>query len=132
MQVVRVVAGVLVRDRRVLAAKRAAGTREAGLWEFPGGKVEPGEDDASALVRELLEELGVTVVTGAVLGESEHAYAHGVVRLVALHCTLVVGEPAALEHEAVRWLSVDELESVTWAPADVPLLLQVRAVMRGS
>ncbi|MDP2305831.1 MAG: (deoxy)nucleoside triphosphate pyrophosphohydrolase [Pseudomonadota bacterium] len=129
MTVLRVVAGVLVRDGRVLAAKRAPGTREAGLWEFPGGKLEPGEDDATALVRELAEELGVVVLAGELLGVNEHAYAHGVVRLAALRCTLVSGEPAALDHEALRWLGPHELESVDWAPADVPLLHAVRALL---
>lgn len=129
--VVRVVAGVLVREGRVLAAKRAQGTREAGLWELPGGKLEPGEDDATALVRELQEELGVTVAAEGLVGVNQHAYAHGVVRLVALRCSLLAGEPAALEHEALRWLGPDELGSVEWAPADVPFLETVRGLLGG-
>ncbi len=131
MSVLRVVAAVLVRDGRVLAAKRAAHKREGGLWELPGGKVEPGEDDATALIRELGEELGVIVTVGAALGESEHAYGHGVVRLVALHCTLVTGEPTPLDHEALCWLGPHELESVPWAPADVPFLAALRALLGG-
>jgi 8-oxo-dGTP diphosphatase len=127
--VVRVVAGVLIRDGRVLAAKRAAGTREAGLWEFPGGKLEPGENDATALMRELREELGVTVLVGAHVGVSEHAYAHGTIRLTALACTLVDGEPAALDHAELRWLAPDALGEVEWAPADVPFLDAVRALL---
>jgi 8-oxo-dGTP diphosphatase len=128
---VRVVAGVLVRDGKVLAARRALHKREGGLWELPGGKVEPGEADAAALVRELGEELGVRVEVGAVVGESEHTYAHGTVRLVALRCSLVEGEPAALEHAEVRWLGAEELGTVEWAPADVPLLEGVRGVVGG-
>lgn len=127
--VIRVVAGVLIRDGRVLAAKRAAGTREAGLWEFPGGKLEHGEDDATALVRELREELGVTVLVGAAVGVSEHAYAHGTIRLVALACTLVDGEPAALDHAELRWLAPAALGTVEWAPADVPFLETVRGLL---
>jgi 8-oxo-dGTP diphosphatase len=127
--VIRVVAGVLIRDGRVLAAKRAAGTREAGLWEFPGGKLEHGEDDATALVRELREELGVTVRVGAAVGVSEHAYAHGTIRLVALACTLVDGEPAALDHAELRWLAPAALGTVEWAPADVPFLETVRGLL---
>jgi 8-oxo-dGTP diphosphatase len=126
---VRVVAAVLVRDGRVLAARRAEGKREAGLWELPGGKVEPGESDADALVRELREELGVTVSVHGPAGENEHAYAHGAVRLVALRCTLVAGEPQALDHAEVRWLAADALDTVVWAPADVPLLPGVRAAL---
>lgn len=131
MTVLRVVAAVLVRDGRVLAARRAAHKREGGLWELPGGKVEPGEDDATALARELEEELGVTVAVGAAVGESEHAYGHGVVRLVALRCTLVAGEPAALDHDALLWLGPEELAGVTWAPADVPFLGTIRQILGG-
>ena len=127
--VIRVVAGVLIRDGRVLAAQRAAGTREAGLCEFPGGKLEHGEDDATALVRELREELGVTVRVGAAVGVSEHAYAHGTIRLVALACTLVDGEPAALDHAELRWLAPAALGTVEWAPADVPFLETVRGLL---
>ncbi len=126
---IRVVAAVLVRDGRVLAARRAPGRREAGLWELPGGKVEPGEADAVALARELHEELGVIVEVGATVGESEHAYAHSAVRLVALRCALLRGEPQALDHAEVRWLAAHELDTVEWAPADVPLLVGVRGVL---
>lgn len=126
---IRVVAAVLVRDGRVLAAKRAPGKREGGLWELPGGKVEPGEDDATALARELEEELGVHVAVGAALAENHHAYGHGGVHLVALACTLVSGEPRALDHAELRWLAADELDEVEWAPADVPLLGAVRGVL---
>lgn len=119
---IRVVAAVLVRDGRVLAAKRAAHKREGGLWELPGGKVEPGESDADALVRELREELGVEVRVEGPVGESEHAYAHGAVRLVALRCALVSGEPRPIDHAELRWLAADELGTVAWAPADLPLL----------
>lgn len=127
---IRVVAAVLVRERRVLAAQRAPGKREGGLWELPGGKVEPGEDDATALARELHEELGVRVIVAEHLGEAEHTYAHGAVRLVAMRCTLADGEPRALDHAALRWLSADELLDVAWAPADVPLLDAVRAALK--
>lgn len=125
----RVVAAVLVRDGRVLAARRAPGRREALLWELPGGKVEAGEDDAAALVRELDEELGVRVRTGGVVGESEHVYDHATVRLVALRCWLEHGEPRAIEHAAIRWLSASELTTVEWAPADVPLLPAIATLL---
>jgi 8-oxo-dGTP diphosphatase len=117
----RVVAGVLRRDNKVLAARRPLHKREGGLWEFPGGKVDPGETDAEALVRELREELGVTVSVGAHVADSVFAYAHGTVRLVALACG-TDEEPVALDHAELRWLGLDELDSVEWAPADVPVV----------
>lgn len=126
---IRVVAAVLVRDGRVLAAKRAAHKREGGLWELPGGKVEPGEADGDALVRELREELGVTVRIDGPVAESEHGYAHSTVRLVALRCTLVEGEPRPLDHAELRWLDAASLATVDWAPADVPLLASVRELL---
>lgn len=128
---IRVVAAVLVRDGRVLAARRAAHKREGGLWELPGGKVEPGESDADALVRELREELGVEVRVCVPVAEHEHTYAHGVIRLVALRCALVKGEPRALDHDELRWLGGDELDAVPWAPADVALLMVVGGILRG-
>lgn len=122
----RVVAAVLVREGQVLAARRPPHKREGGLWELPGGKVEPGEDDATALVRELREELRIEVAAGAALAVSEHPYSHGVIQLVAVACRLVSGEPFPVEHSELRWLSVEELDTVVWAPADVPLLAAVR------
>lgn len=125
----RVVAAVLHRDGRVLAARRPAHKSQGGLWELPGGKVEPGEGDATALERELAEELGVRVAVGATLAQAVHTYPEKTVRLVALACTLVRGEPQALEHQALRWLGSAELHLVEWAPADLPLLPAVRALL---
>lgn len=123
----RVVAAAIVRDGKVLAAQRGPHGRQPLLWELPGGKVEGGETDAEALVREIREELGVGIAVEAPLGESEFAYAHGRVHLVAYLCRVVAGEPEAREHAALRWLGAGELGSVEWAPADVPLMGAVGA-----
>ena len=131
MRQVRVVAGAILRDGRVFAARRGPGQRQAGLWELPGGKVEPGESDAAALARELEEELGIQVEVGGHLDENLHQYPDLAVLLVALACRLPAGEPQPTEHDAVRWLGPDELDAVVWAPADVPLLDAVRAALRG-
>jgi len=125
----RVVAGVLVEGGRVLAAQRPAHKSQGGLWELPGGKVEPGESDALALARELREELGLEVAVDQALGESTHAYPAGTVVLVALRCRRVGGQLVAHEHQALRWLAADELDSVTWAAADLPLLGAVRSML---
>ncbi|MFZ5480750.1 MAG: (deoxy)nucleoside triphosphate pyrophosphohydrolase [Myxococcota bacterium] len=122
----RVVAAVIVRDGRLLAALRPAHKREGGKWELPGGKVEPGEADGDALAREIAEELGVVARVGAPLAVS----IHGDVELVALRCE-IAGEPVAREHDALRWLSRDELHEVDWAPADVPLVASLSAELGG-
>lgn len=113
-----VVAAAIVRDGRVYAARRPLHKREGGNWELPGGKVEPGESEVDALVREIAEELGCVVRPDARIGESRV----GDVRLCAYRCALVAGEPALTEHIDARWLGASELGLVRWAEADVPLL----------
>lgn len=124
---IAVVAAALVRDGRVLAARRSAPHRLAGGWEFPGGKLEPGEDAVTALVRECREELGVTVTVGA-----ELATATGDGIELALHAaTLTGGTPRPLEdHDELRWLDVDSLHDVEWLPVDLALLPAVAAHLR--
>ncbi len=127
--VLRVVGAALFRDDRVLAARRGPDRPQAGLWEFPGGKVEPGETDAVALARELREELGLEARVGARLGESSFTRPRGDLLLVVYRCE-ADGEPQLTEHDAVRWLSADELDSIAWCPPDLPLLDAVRAALR--
>ena len=122
MKTVRVVAALMVRDGLLFAARRSPERREGGLWELPGGKVEPGESDQAALTRELREELGIEVEVGAFVAEATHAYAHGSVTLVGYRCMLVAGEPVLRDHDAARWLAGPEMDTLDWAPADLPLL----------
>ena len=125
----RVVAGAILHGGRVLAAQRGLHKSQGGLWELPGGKVEAGESDTAALVRELREELGITVRVGICLGRHRHAYGSRTIELVAYRCRVVGGEPLATEHEALRWLDGEALHTVTWAPADIPLLEAVRRAL---
>jgi 8-oxo-dGTP diphosphatase len=118
-----VVGAAIVRDGRVLAARRSAPPELAGQWEFPGGKVEAGESERAALVRECREELGVDIEPGERLAEA--TIRPGLV-LRLYRATLLTGEPAALQdHDELRWLGADELDSVPWLPADRPLLPHV-------
>ncbi|MFI7541013.1 (deoxy)nucleoside triphosphate pyrophosphohydrolase [Actinoplanes sp. NPDC049599] len=120
-----IVAAVIVTAGRVLACERAAPPEVAGRWEFPGGKVEPGETDAQALARECAEELGVRVAVGDRVGP-DVPLAHGRAVLRVFTVTLLNGdEPRALEHTAMRWLSADELDSVPWLPADRPIVAEL-------
>ncbi|MET3428782.1 8-oxo-dGTP diphosphatase [Actinoplanes tereljensis] len=117
-----IVAAAIITDGRVLACERSAPAEVAGRWEFPGGKVEPGETDEQALARECVEELGVRVEVGDRIGP-DVSLAHGRAVLRVFAVTLLGGDqPQALEHTAMRWLSADELDSVPWLPADKPIV----------
>jgi 8-oxo-dGTP diphosphatase len=118
--VAAVVGAAIVRDGRVLAARRTFPAEAAGRWELPGGKVEPGETPEAALVREIREELGCAVeVTGWLPGEVGIGERHVLTVAVA---RLVDGEPVPHEHDEVRWLARDELGEVDWLEPDRPFL----------
>jgi 8-oxo-dGTP diphosphatase len=130
MTVLRVVAGAIVRDGQVLLARRSPEMALPGCWELPGGKVEPGESDAEALERELLEELGVRVAVGPHLGTSRARAGARPMDLVAYRCTLLRGSPRPLEHDALDWVGPEALDPRQWAPADVPLVAPLREALR--
>ena len=119
------VGAALIRDGRVLASRRTEPPGLAGLWEFPGGKVEPGESDAQALQRELREELQVEASVGAQLGDDLPIGDTAVLRVYL--CALVSGEPALVDHDEHRWLAASELLDVAWIPVDLPLVEALRA-----
>lgn len=121
-----VAAAILVKDGKVFAARRRPGAHLAGFWEFPGGKVEVGETAEQCLVRELQEELNIVVRVGEYIGENMHDYGIKVVRLVAYFVEHVSGNLELMEHDEMRWLPLDKLESVEWAPADIPLVESYR------
>lgn len=125
---VAVVGAVIVRDGLVLCARRGPGGATGGLWEFPGGKIEPGEAPEAALEREILEELGCRVRVGEEVTTTRHAYDALVVTLSTYWCEVVAGEPEPSEHEEVVWLAPAELGGLAWAPADVPAVDLVRSV----
>ncbi len=122
---IRVVAGVVMDAGQVMIARRQARLRMGGLWEFPGGKVEPGESDEAALIRELQEELNVVVQVHEFLGESTHDDGRGPLILVAYRCTIVSGDMKLQDHDAVRYVGPNEFEQYEFAPADIPLLAVV-------
>ena len=133
LEVVQVVGAALVSGDRVLVAQRSGGPYD-GCWEFPGGKVEPGESDVSALVRECREELGVDVVPEAFLGEVvlDGVVAGGEPGTSTLRVwwgRISGGELVAREHEELRWLGATELDDLDWIPADRPLLPAVRDLL---
>jgi 8-oxo-dGTP diphosphatase len=126
-KVQQVVGAAILRDGRVLAARRTRPATAAGRWEFPGGKVESGESPEQALVREVAEELGATIaVTGWLAGEAPIGLAH--VLTVAV-TTLVDGDPDPTEHDEIRWLSAAELGDVDWLEPDRPFLPELRGIL---
>ncbi len=122
-----VVGAAIVRNGRVLAARRTAPDAAAGRWEFPGGKVEPGETDAGSLVREVDEELGVHIRVESWLAGEEPIGERHLLR-VAL-TSLVRGEPTPTEHDRVRWLGADELDHVDWLEPDRPFLAELSSLL---
>ncbi|RBY95982.1 NUDIX hydrolase [Blastococcus sp. TF02-8] len=131
--VVQVVGAAIVDGNQVLVARRAGGTYD-GCWEFPGGKVERGERELDALVRECEEELGVTVVPESFLGEvvldgAVGGGPPGASTMRVWAARLAGGAPVAHEHSELRWVGVRELDGLDWIPADRPLLPAVQALL---
>lgn len=129
MKRLRVVAALLVRPGpQFMATQRPAGAARGGLWEFPGGKVEPGETDAQALVREIREELGCEIAVERFLAVSTHRYPELEVELALYQCRLVSGEPTPAPHsaQALTWASSEELARLDFAEADLPFLPLLR------
>ena len=123
----QVVGAAVIRDGRVLAARRTTPEAAAGRWEFPGGKVEDGESPETALVREVAEELGVTVAVRRWLaGAAPIGTAY---ELVVAGVDLGTGAPHPVEHDQVRWLGPDELDDVDWLDPDRPFLPELRSLL---
>jgi len=123
-----VVAAVCIEEGRVLLSQRKTGTHLAGAWEFPGGKVEPGEDPRDALRRELTEELGIVVWVGAPVEVTFHAYETKDVLLLFFEVTRVAGspEPRPLDVADVKWAASADLRDADFPAADVAVLASVR------
>jgi len=121
LDAIRVVAAVIRHGDEILACRRRPGISSAGLWEFPGGKVEPGETPEDALAREIREELGIDIRVGALIDRSTTALDSG--RLIDLACYEARAETLptqSLDHDELRWLRPPGLGSLAWAAPDLP------------
>ena len=112
-----VVAAIIVAGRRVLATQRGIGEWK-DYWEFPGGKIERGETAGQALQREIREELDIDISIGRLLTTIDFDYPNFHLKMHCFLCGILSGHPRLIEHEAARWLSLAELHSVNWLPAD--------------
>lgn len=122
---INVVGAVLTRGQTILAARRSSTMSLPGMWEFPGGKIEPDESPEQALLRELDEELLCSAEIGEHVETTEHEYDFGIVILTTYYCSLVGAEPRLTEHSEIRWVQATELDQLEWAPADVPAVERV-------
>lgn len=125
-KITEVVAALIWEGNRFLACQRPAHKARGLLWEFVGGKVEPGESREEALVRECREELAVTVETDEIFMEVTHEYPDITVHLTLFHVRIAEGEPQKIEHHDIRWLTVDEIDQYEFCPADEEILLRLR------
>lgn len=127
---IEVAAGVIFRDDKLLIAQRCAGAHLEGLWEFPGGKRRPEETFEACLVRELREELGITVEVGQLLERLTHRYPEKRVHLEFFRCQWKGDEPQALGCAAFQWIAREELETYTFPAADQRLIQRLRSDWR--
>ncbi|MDD3181076.1 MAG: (deoxy)nucleoside triphosphate pyrophosphohydrolase [Opitutaceae bacterium] len=129
-----VVCAVIERDGCVLLAQRPGHKHPALKWEFPGGKIEPGENPVGAIIREIHEELGCTLVVGRALPRFQHTYSHVTIEMIPFVCRLAPGspEPHPHEHIALIWVPLSRLKSYDLAAADLPVVDSIAAAMPDS
>lgn len=125
MKTVKVVAAIIIHNNRIFATQRGYGDFKDG-WEFPGGKIEPGETPQQALVREIKEELDTEIEVGDYLETVEYDYPNFHLSMDCFFCTIKMGDLVLREHEAAKWLTVETLYDVDWLPADKVIIEQIK------
>ena len=118
MKTYHVVAAIIVQGNKIFATQRGYGDHKDG-WEFPGGKIEAGETPEQALIREIQEELAMTIAVKRHVVDVSYDYPEFHLEMACYLCSIAEGEPHLLEHEAARWLATADIDSVDWLPADV-------------
>ena len=128
MKKIEVVAAIIVHEGKVFATQRGYGDFKGG-WEFPGGKIEPGETPQEALKREILEELDTEISVGKLIDTIEYEYPNFHLSMECFLSEVISGELVLKEHEAARWLTKGQLNEVKWLPADVTLIEKIRKIL---
>ena len=133
MKTVKVVAAVIcdsIKEKKLIFATARGYGESKGQWEFPGGKIEPGETPQEALVREIKEELDTLISVGDLIDTVEYDYPSFHLSMDCFWCEVIEGELKLLEAEDAKWLNKGELDSVQWLPADITLISKVKAFMK--
>jgi mutator protein MutT len=120
------VAAIWNERQQILIDKRRQHGLHGGLWEFPGGKIEPGETIEACIKREIMEELGIVVEVGDRLITIDHDYSKFTVRLYVHHCRYVSGEPQTIECDEIRWVTLDEIDQFTFPQANAQIIAALR------
>ena len=128
MKTVKVVAAIIIHDNKIFATQRGYGEFKDG-WEFPGGKIEPGETPQEALAREIKEELDIEIEVMGFLETVEYDYPEFHLSMDCFFCVIRSGELVLKEHEAAKWLTAEKLDSVDWLPADQGLIEAIRGYL---
>ena len=129
-KIVNVVGAFVQRDGKILICRRPKNKAQALLWEFAGGKIEAGESKQSALVRECYEELAVNITVGKELCSVTYDYPEVTVNLTVFFATIVSGEPKCLEHEEIKWITVNEIDGFDFCPADVEIIDKIKLLSK--
>ncbi len=128
MKTIEVVAAVIAADNRIFATQRGYGDFKDG-WEFPGGKMEPGETPQQALVREIEEELETEIKVGKLLRTVDYDYPKFHLTMHCFLCEIASGDLTLVEHEAAKWLTAETIDSMDWLPADLMIIEDIKAAM---
>ncbi len=121
-KIIHVTAAIIRKDNRFLCAQRKQNSEQGGKWEFPGGKIERAENPESCLERELQEEFNIQSLCGEFFFENRHDYGDKIIILKAYFVEHIKGDFQLLAHNEIKWLTVDEIHSLDWAEADIPIV----------
>ena len=121
-----VTAAILIKDNKILIARRKDSDREGGKWEFPGGKIKKAESPRECLVREMKEEFGIKVSVGEFFAESNYRYEHGTIKLLAYRASWIDGQFSLNAHADCRWVQPIELANFDFAAADIPFVKKLQ------
>ncbi|MBC1457311.1 8-oxo-dGTP diphosphatase MutT [Listeria newyorkensis] len=117
---IHVVGAIIQKNNKILCVQRADSAVNGADWEFPGGKIEPGETPEQALIREVQEEIGCVITVNQAFDHTVYAYEFANVHLTCFLCDLITGEPVLHVHQEMKWLDTSELSDLKWSPANLP------------